>query len=44
MKSSIEKNEASSANDVKSQEFDIISNHKSAKSKTSTMSKRIRNV
>ena len=44
MKSSIEKSETSSTNDVKSQEFDILSNHESAKSKTSTMSKETRSI
>ena len=44
MKNSIERNETSSANDVKSQEFDMLSNHESAKSKTNMMSKEIRNI
>ena len=44
MKSSIERSETSSTNDVKSQKSDIFSNHESAKSKTSTMSKETRSI
>ena len=44
MKSSLERSETSSTSDVKSQEFDILSNHQSAKQKTSTMSEETRSI